>query len=84
LIATIQTLATGVTLTEANTMFFLNKPWRHSDYSQASDRIHRRGQDTEVTIYTLLLNTGSKPNLSTRMEEVMKWSKKLFDSIVEK
>ncbi len=84
LVATIQTLSTGVTLTEANTMFFLNKPWRDSDYRQASDRIHRIGQDSEVTIYTLLLDTGPDPNLSTRMEDIMNWSKEMFQTIVGK
>ena len=83
LVASIQTLATGVTLTEANTIIFLNKPWRYIEYQQASDRIHRIGQDTEVYIYTLILDTGSKLNLSTRMEEIETWSKQMFDQIVD-
>lgn len=82
LIASIQTLSTGVTLTEANTIVFLNKPWRYSEYSQASDRVHRIGQDTEVFIYTILLDTGNKPNLSTRMEDIMSWSQDMFEGIV--
>lgn len=83
LIATTQTMSTGVTLTSANTMVFLNKPWRHSDLEQASDRVHRLTQDTPVFIYTLLLDTGDDPNLSTRMEDIMEWSKDQFESIVE-
>lgn len=82
LIASIQTLSTGVTLTEANTIVFLNKPWRYIEYQQASDRIHRIGQDTEVFIYTVLLDTGSKENLSTRMEAIEVWSKQMFEEIV--
>lgn len=82
LISSIQMLVTGVTIVVANTMVFLNKPWRHVDYLQASDRIHRIGQDTECFIYTIILDTGDKDNLSTRMEDVMEWSRTLFTEIV--
>jgi len=82
LVATIQTLSTGVTLTEANTVVFLNRPWRHTDELQASDRVHRIGQDTEVVIYTMVLDTGVKSNLSTRMEDIINWSKDMFEGIV--
>lgn len=84
LIATIQTLSTGVTLTEANTVVFINQPWRHVDKIQAEDRIHRIGQDTEVQIFTFLLDTGGKPNLSTRMDDIVSWSKEMFEEIVGK
>jgi SNF2 family DNA or RNA helicase len=83
LIATVQTMATGVTLIEANTLIFLNMPWRYTDYQQASDRIHRIGQDTPVYIYTLTLDTGGSANLSTRMDEIVQWSKDMFKGIVE-
>lgn len=82
LIASIQTMATGVTLTAASTMIMLNKPWRWVDYDQAVARIHRIGQTTPVTIYTIVLDTGEEPNLSTRMEDIMDWSKTCFDLIV--
>jgi SNF2 family DNA or RNA helicase len=82
LIASIQMLVTGVTLVVANTVIFMNKPWRHIEAAQASARIHRIGQDTECHIYTLILDTGAKPNLSTRMEEIMEWSKSMFVAMV--
>lgn len=81
IIASLLSMSTGVTLTEADTMIFLNKPWRHVDYAQASDRIHRIGQDAEVTIYSLVLDT-DEDNLSTRMEFINEWSKEQFESIV--
>lgn len=83
LIASIQTLSTGATLTAANRLIFLNKPWRSIEYQQASDRIHRIGQDTPVDIISLVLDTGKEGNLSTRMEEVMAWSNSLFSAIVD-
>ena len=83
LIASLQTLSTGATLTAANRVIFLNKPWRSIDYAQASDRVHRIGQDTAVDIISLVLDTGEEGNLSTRMEDIMDESARAFDAIVE-
>lgn len=82
LIASLQTLATGATLTAANRVIFLNKPWRSADYQQASDRVHRIGQDTEVEIISIVLDTGEQGNLSTRMEDIMNMSDMLFGKVV--
>lgn len=84
LIASLKMLSTGATLTAANTVIFLNKPWRSVEYQQASDRVHRIGQDTECEIISLVLDTGKEANLSTRMEEIMQWSGDQFDQIVDK
>lgn len=83
LIATIQTLATGVTLVEANTTVFLNDPWRDADKEQASNRIWRIGQDAPCYIYTLHLNTGETRNLSDRSADILDWSKRMTDAIVK-
>ena len=82
LIATSQTLSTGVTLTEANRMYFFGTPWRSADYDQACDRIYRIGQTSDVYIYSVLLKTEEK-NLSTRMNDILEWSNKMFGSMVE-
>lgn len=84
LIASLKMLSTGATLTAANTVIFLNKPWRSIEYQQASDRVHRIGQDTECEIISLVLDTGKEANLSTRMEDIMQWSSDQFDQIVDK
>lgn len=83
LIASLKMLSTGATLTAANTVIFLNKPWRSVEYQQASDRVHRIGQDTECEIISLVLDTGKEANLSTRMEDIMQWSSDQFDQIVD-
>ncbi|MCQ2209262.1 MAG: DEAD/DEAH box helicase [Paludibacteraceae bacterium] len=83
LVATIQTLATGVTLTEANTIVFCNDPWRDSDKEQASNRIWRIGQTAPCFIYTLHLNTGKQENLSDRTADILSWSKEMTDMIVD-
>ena len=82
LIASLQVMSTGHTLNSANTVIFLNVPFRSVDYEQASDRCYRIGQDTEVYIYRLVLDTGNEPNLSTRMQDILAWSKKEFDTIM--
>lgn len=82
LIATTPTLSTGVTLIVANRVFFIDKPWRWSDYEQGSDRVYRIGQDEDVDIFSLILDTGKEPNLSTRMAEIVKWSETMFTGIV--
>ena len=82
LVATIQTLSTGVTLTTANTVIFINQPWRYVDKIQAEDRVHRIGQEKDVFIYTLTLDTGSEKNLSTRINEIVAWSQNLFEGII--
>jgi SNF2 family DNA or RNA helicase len=82
LIATVQTMSTGVTLIEANTVIFLNQPWRFVDQEQAANRVYRIGQDTDVFVYTFILDTGNQPNLSTRMEDIVSWSKDMFKGII--
>ena len=82
LVATTQTLSTGVTLTEANQMFFLGTPYRNADFEQACDRIHRIGQTTQVNIYTVLLDTGEEKNITERIDEIMQWSARISDSML--
>ena len=83
LIATSQTLSTGVTLIEANQMFFFGTPWRSADYNQCCDRIYRIGQTTDVNIYNVLLDTGGELNLSTRMNDILNWSDNMFNNMIE-
>lgn len=84
LVATSQTIGTGVTLTEASQMFFFGPPWRDSDFEQCSDRIHRIGQTDDCYIYTVSLDTGEALNLSTRMDDILRWSKTMTDSVIFK
>lgn len=83
LVATSQTIGTGVTLTEANQMFFFGPPWRDSDFEQCSDRIHRIGQTDDCHIYTVTLDTGDALNLSTRMDNILEWSKQMTQAVIK-
>ena len=82
LIATTQTMSTGVTLTEANQMFFFGTPYRSSDFNQACDRIHRLGQTSDVFIYKVLLES-SKKNVTNRIDDILRWSDSMFTSLIE-
>ena len=82
LIATDKTLSTGVTITEANQMFFFGTPWRSADFNQCCDRIYRIGQNVDVFIYNVLLDTKAN-NLSTKMNTILNWSGDMFNSFVE-
>lgn len=81
LCATVQTLSTGVTLTEASQMFFFGVPFREADFNQACDRIYRIGQTSDVHIYTVLLES-NEPNITDRLKEIMDWSGDMFNSLI--
>ena len=53
-IGTIQKMGTGVTMTRASYMIFLDQPWTSALYEQACDRIHRIGSTKPVFIYNLI------------------------------
>lgn len=54
MICTIAKMGTGVTLTRASYMIFLDLPWEPATYEQACDRIHRIGAKKPVFIYNLM------------------------------
>lgn len=53
-IGTWQKCGTGLTLTAASYMIFIDTPWTDAAFEQACDRIHRIGTQKPVTIYNLI------------------------------
>lgn len=82
LVCTSQTMGTGFTLTEANQIFFFGPPWRDADFNQCCDRVHRIGQTLDVHIYIVTLDSGSELNVSTRMSEILTWSRDMFNTMI--
>ena len=59
LLATTGSIGTGTDGLQfiADLEIFLNQPYRHTDTEQVVARIYRKGQDTPVKIYYMLLDT---------------------------
>ena len=82
LIATYKSLSVGVTLTVASTIILINLPFRSDTYKQSIARAFRLGQTSQVYVYILLLDTGDVPNISTRMNDILDWSRNQVELIV--
>jgi SNF2 family DNA or RNA helicase len=50
IIVTVAAGGAGLTLTAADTMVFLQRPWSHVDYTQAKGRAHRLGSEQHESI----------------------------------
>jgi SNF2 family DNA or RNA helicase len=82
LIATYNSLSTAVPLVMADTMIMINAPFRAYIQEQAISRIHRIGADTQTSVYQAFLDTGDKPNISTRSSEILAWSMEQVEAIM--
>ena len=54
IIGTTSAMGTGITLTKASVIIFLDHPWSRALYEQAVDRAHRIGQKNNITIYNIM------------------------------
>lgn len=82
LVTTYSSLSTATPLVEANCVVMLNAPFRDYIYNQAVARADRLGQDTQVYVYNIYLDTGEQPNISTRSKDILAWSRKQVESIM--
>ena len=80
MIGTIGALGTGLTLTSANNVIFLDEPWNMALREQAEDRAHRIGQNKSVNIYFLL----TKGTIDERIHTIVEEKGEISDYIVDK
>lgn len=81
-IATYKSLSTAVPLTMANNVILLNQPFREYEREQAISRADRIGQDTQVYVWSILLDTEDVPNVSTRAADIVQWSREQVAAIM--
>lgn len=67
IIGTIGAMGTGLTLTAASSVIFMDKPWNMANVEQAEDRAHRIGTTGTVNIVTLV----AKDTIDERLEEII-------------
>lgn len=80
---TIGKMGTGLTLTEANYVIFIDEPWNKGLKEQAVDRTHRIGQNKNVTIITLLCKDTIDERINEIVEQKGLMSNKLLDGKIE-
>ena len=80
MIGTIGALGTGLTLTSANNVIFIDEPWNMALREQAEDRAHRIGQNKSVNIYFLL----TKGTIDERIHTIVEEKGEISDYIVDK
>jgi len=73
----------GITLTKAQDVAFLELAWRPADLSQAEDRIHRIGQEGQVTVWYLLVPESIDESMMEMINEKMKVSAMVLDKDAE-
>lgn len=78
-IGTWQKCGTGITLTAASYMIFIDVPWTDSSYCQAQDRIYRIGTTKNVTIYHLI----AKETIDERVLEIVSDKEALSSYIID-
>jgi SNF2 family DNA or RNA helicase len=70
---------TGIDLTSASVVIHFDRWWNAAKENQATDRIHRIGQNRNVQVYKLI----TKGTLEERIDQIINRKRILFDRFVE-
>lgn len=79
IIGTIGAMGTGLTLTAASYVFFIDKYWNPSENMQAEDRAHRIGTKSNVTIISMI----AKNTIDENIEEIVKSKSVTANAVVD-
>ena len=82
IIATYDSLSTAVPLTMCSSVLLINVPYRDYELQQSISRAHRLGNDAQIYVYGFYLDTGTKPNISTRAVDILSWSQEEIEKII--
>ena len=77
---TIGAMGTGLTLTEATTVIFLDEPWNRAIKDQCEDRVHRIGTSESPNIITIMC----RGTIDERINDIVYRKGKLSDIIIDK
>ena len=78
-IGTWQKCGTGLTLTSANYMIFIDTPWTNASFEQACDRIYRIGTNKSVFIYNLI----ASDTVDERVLEIVNDKAAISDYVID-
>lgn len=78
-IGTIGAMGTGLTMTSAGYVIFIDKDWAQTNNEQAEDRAYRIGTTKNVTILSMI----AKDTIDEHIEDVLEKKAELFENIVE-
>lgn len=79
IVGTIGAMGTGLTLTAATIVIFMDEPWNRALYDQAVDRAHRIGQKNNITVYNLL----TKDTIDERIHNIVYKKGAISDAIID-
>ena len=79
LVGTIGAMGTGLTLTAATTVIFVDEPWNKALFEQAVDRAHRIGQKNNITIYSIMC----KDTIDERIHNLIYKKGAMSDAIID-
>ncbi|HEY3691279.1 MAG TPA: SNF2-related protein [Pseudonocardiaceae bacterium] len=71
----------GITLTAADTVVFIQRPWSYVDASQAEDRAHRIGSEQHERVE--IIDIVAKDTVETRIREVLRDKAKSLAELLE-
>lgn len=79
IVGTIGAMGTGLTLTAAQNVIFLDSPWNMALKAQAEDRAHRIGTKGTVSVITLCC----RDTIDERIEELVEKKGQIADALVD-